>query len=62
MKWISEKASAPDFISSASTFSFNTTRTFKLDRRLSLDRAPEPNVDTAWTYVNGKVTYMQASV
>ncbi|KAF2186192.1 hypothetical protein K469DRAFT_687197 [Zopfia rhizophila CBS 207.26] len=52
MKWVSERASAPDFMSSATTFSLNTTRRLKMDEKLPPDRAPEPDVETAWTYSN----------
>ncbi|KAH7077568.1 fungal-specific transcription factor domain-containing protein [Paraphoma chrysanthemicola] len=59
VRWISRVGSAPEFASSASTFSLETTRPLKLDKRLSLDRAHEPDHDTARLYMDA---YFQQSL
>ncbi|KAH7351463.1 fungal-specific transcription factor domain-containing protein [Pyrenochaeta sp. MPI-SDFR-AT-0127] len=59
IRWISQVASTPEFASSASTFSLDTTRTLKMDKKMSSNREHEPDHDTARIYMNA---YFQQSL
>ncbi|CZR52471.1 uncharacterized protein PAC_02348 [Phialocephala subalpina] len=48
--WVTEKSGSIDFVGIAKTFSRETTRPLKLDRKINPQRAPEPNPETAWKY------------
>ncbi|OCL02150.1 hypothetical protein AOQ84DRAFT_349537 [Glonium stellatum] len=50
MKWVSERVGASDFVATANTLSLNVTRTLKLDRKLDVQREPEPDPESAWKY------------
>jgi hypothetical protein len=48
--WVSEKSGSTDFVGIAKTFSHETTRPLKLDRKINSQRAPEPDPEAAWRY------------
>ncbi|KIW06082.1 uncharacterized protein PV09_03253 [Verruconis gallopava] len=62
VRWISQMGSAPDFVSTAQNFSLNTTRTLKLDSKLSTERAPEPDADIARIYCDAYFQYSMEGV
>ncbi|TVY34894.1 putative transcriptional regulatory protein [Lachnellula occidentalis] len=50
MNWVGEKTGSSDFIAIAGMFTRDVTRQLKLDCKISLDRTPEPDRETAWRY------------
>ncbi|TVY54622.1 putative transcriptional regulatory protein [Lachnellula cervina] len=48
--WVGEKTGSSDFIGIARMFSRDVTRLLKLDCKISLDRTPEPDRETAYRY------------
>lgn len=48
--WVGEKTGSSDFIGIARMFSRDVTRLLKLDCKISLDRTPEPDRETAYRF------------
>lgn len=50
MDWVAERTGSTDFFQIAKNFSRSTTKPLKLDQKITAERAPEPDIATAFRY------------